>query len=104
MRLYFRSYVYPHSDLNFVSCRIEEEHHTLSALRAELQEAAHSLRQEHSDTKTIVELSRLQDRCLHLETELKETKNQLFTSSVNLVSYVSIKFHLWVKILNQGFH
>ncbi|XP_034241448.1 uncharacterized protein LOC117645390 [Thrips palmi] len=64
---------------------IEEEHHTLSALRAELQDAAHSLRQEHSDTKTIFELSRLQDRCLHLETELKETRNQLFASSINRI-------------------
>lgn len=66
--------------------RIEEEHQTLTALRADLQEAAHSLRQEHSDAKTIFELSRLQDRCLHLETELKETKTQLFASSVNRVS------------------
>lgn len=64
---------------------VENEHSTLSALRAELQEAAHSLRQEHANSKTIFELSRLQDRCLHLETELKETKNQLLSSSVTRI-------------------
>lgn len=62
---------------------LEEEHRTLAGLRAELQEAAHSLRKEHSDTKTILELKSLQDRCLHLELELKEAKNQLIVTSVN---------------------
>lgn len=59
---------------------LEEEHRTLAGLRIELQEAAHFLRQEHSDSKTIVELNHLQERCSQLEHELKDAKEQLQTS------------------------
>lgn len=69
-----------------ISSSIREEHETLAGLRAELQEAAHSIRQEHSDNKTLLELNRLQERCLHLEAELKEAKNQLCVSAVVCVS------------------
>lgn len=64
---------------------LENEHRILVGLRAELQEATQSLRHEHSGTKTILELNRLQERCLHLESELNETKHRLLASSVTRV-------------------
>ncbi len=68
-------------------CSLKEEHRTLAGLRIELQEAAQLLRQEHSDSKNILEFNRLEERCYKLECELKEAKEQLHTSAVRQVCY-----------------
>ena len=78
---------------------IKEEHETLAGLRAELQEAAHSIRQEHSDNRTLLELSRLQERCLHLENELREANNQLFSPAV---IYVSVSLGFFPSMITSG--